>query len=238
MTKMNKITTGVPGLDDMLEGGLIEGRPYLIIGGPGAGKTILSMQFLMEGASKNEKGLFISLEEPTEELVEDMNSFGWNLHHIKIIDTTQDPKSGRWVIRAESIVSKPELNLPNLITLLKEKISAYKPKRMVIDSVTSIKLLYESQAESRKAILSLMNFLYNSGCTTLVTSESTEIGNILMEEFLCSGVIELKKIEVSGEKLYGVSIEKMRGSSFDQHTRPMKITSNGLTVFPNETIFQ
>lgn len=238
---MMKIKTGIAGLDDMLGGGLIEGRPYLIAGGPGAGKTILAMQFLIDGTKNREKGLYISLEESAEQLRADMATFGWNLDLIKIVDTTQELSLDKWMIRSSSVVSKPEFTLPNLVEVIKEKLDMYAPKRIVIDSITSVRLLYENKSDMRREILSLMNFLSKSDCTSLITSETGtdyETTRILMEEFLASGVIKLHTIERRGEIINAISIEKIRGSDFDKHLRPMKISNEGIVVFPNETVFE
>ncbi len=232
-----KIKTGVDGLDKMLNGGLIEGRPYLVTGGPGAGKTILAMQFLVEGTKTMEKGLYIALEEQADELKSNMETLGWDLRNIKIMDTTQEIGTKRWALRAESIVSKPELNLTNLLVALRDKIAAYKPKRIVIDSVTSMKMLYQNECDARRDLLALVNFLTSVECTTILTAETGD-DNILMEEFLASGVIKLEMIDNRGEVINGIRIEKMRGTDFDKHLRPMKITNNGIVVFPDDSVFK
>lgn len=238
---MKKIRTGIAGLDEMLGGGLIEGRPYLIAGGPGAGKTILAMQFLIEGTRNREKGLYISLEESAKQLREDMATFGWNLDLIKIVDTTHELSLDKWLIKSSSVVSKPEFTLQNLVKIIEEKLNTYGPKRIVIDSITSIRLLYENKSDMRREILSLMGFLSRSGCTSMITSETGtdyETSKLLMEEFLASGVIKLHTTERKGEIINAISIEKIRGSDFDKHIRPMKISNDGITVFPNETVFE
>lgn len=231
---MERVKTGVAGLDEMLGGGLIAGRPYVVIGTPGSGKTILCMQFLMEGAKANEKGLYISLEETSEELSANMAVFGWDLQSIKILDTSQELGSDKWLIKTDTIVSKPEFSLGNLLRVMREKMQTYKPKRIVIDSLTSIKMLYEKDYDMRRGLLSLMNFLFRSEATAMLTS--TKMSENLMEESLASGIFKMHKIENRGEYLMGISIDKMRGSDFDRHIRPMKITNKGLVVFPNETI--
>ncbi|ODS42973.1 MAG: hypothetical protein MSIBF_06905 [Candidatus Altiarchaeales archaeon IMC4] len=234
-----RVKTGIKGLDEMLHGGLIEGRPYLVSGGPGAGKTILCMQFLMEGAKNKEKGLYISLEEPAAELKKDMVSFGWDLQGVKIMDATQEAGSGIWLLKTDSVMSKPEFNVTNLIKVINDKLVEYKPKRIVIDSVTSIRLLYERKTDMRRDLLSLINFLIKSGCTTMLTAETgSREGNSLMEEFLTSGLIKLHSIETRGERISAVSVDKMRGSDFDRHIRPMKITNDGIVVFSSESIFE
>jgi KaiC/GvpD/RAD55 family RecA-like ATPase len=234
---MKRISTGIEGLDEMLKGGLIEGRPYIVCGEPGAGKTILCMQFLMQGVEEHERGLYIALEEAAEQLKEDMGVFGWDVSRIKILETTRELGSQNWVIKTGRVISKPEFTLTNLMQVIKEKLDTYKPKRIVIDSITSIKMLYESEGELRRELLALMEFLYKYGGTSLLTSESVN-GQVYMEEFLASGVIKLHRIENKGEILNAISIEKIRGSDFDHHLRPMKITDKGIMVFSSESIFE
>jgi len=233
---MEKTSTGIQGLDEILYGGLIVGRPYLVIGGPGAGKTILCMQFLMDGVKKNEKGLYVALEEQAHELKQDMTPFGWDLQRIKILDTMQDMASGIWALKTAGVITKPEFTLKNLVEAIRGTLVSYKPSRIVVDSLTSIKMLYESKIEARRELLGFLSFLESTGCTTLLTSE-LEGPDVLMEEFLTSGVIKLSIIESEGERLSAVSIQKMRGSNFDKHLRPMKILDSGIVVFPNESVF-
>jgi KaiC/GvpD/RAD55 family RecA-like ATPase len=233
---MERVSTGVEGLDEMLHGGIIGGRTYLVTGGPGAGKTILCMQYLMEGVKNNEKGLYVALEEQAQELKDDMAAFGWDLQRIKILDTMQDMASGVWALKTTGVITKPEFNLKSLIEAIRNILLSYKPKRMVIDSLTSIKMLYDNKTEARRELLGFINFLESTGCTTLLTSE-LEGPDILMEEFLTSGVLKIHMVESDGEKVSAVSIQKVRGTSFDKHMRPMKITEEGVIVFPKESVF-
>ncbi|MFH1055444.1 MAG: ATPase domain-containing protein [Candidatus Altiarchaeota archaeon] len=233
---MERVSTGVAGLDEMLQGGFIVGRSYLVAGGPGAGKTILCMQFLMDGVKNNERGLYVALEEQAHELKDDMAVFGWDIQRIRILDTMQDLTSGVWTIKTTGVISKPEFNLKSLIEAIRNIIASYKPKRIVIDSLTSVKMLYNEQSEVRKELLGFINFLESTGCTVLLTSEVTG-PEIVMEEFLASGVIKINLIENNGERVSAISVQKMRGSNFDKHMRPIKVTNSGIVVFPNESVF-
>lgn len=233
---MERVKTGIEGLDKMLGGGLIKGRAYIISGGPGAGKTVMAMRFLMEGTKNKEKGLYVALEEQALELKQDMANFGWTLNNIKIVDTMQDVSTRTWKLKIDSVTSKPEFTLMNLMDMLNKRLETYRPERVVIDSLTSIKMLYGDQKTSRREMLALMNFLSKSACTALLTSE-TEDTEALMEEFLASGVIRIHQIEKEGETVSAIQIKKMRGMSFDRHIRPMKITDEGVVVFPTESVF-
>lgn len=234
--ELARAKTGVEGLDQMLKGGLIQNRSYIIVGGPGTGKTILSMQFLVEGARNGEEGLFLALEESASELRENMSLFNWDLKRIKIVDTSQE-LSGKWIMRVESVVAGPELTLGNILTILKEYITKYGIKRVVIDSLTSFKVMQKSTVDYRRAILTLMKFLNTIGCTAMMTIETDE-RNDIMEEFLASGAIELGFVEHNGEWLNYIRVKKMRGMSMDQHVRPMRINENGMVVFAKETLLR
>lgn len=234
---MEKVSIGIEGLNEMLKGGLIKDRPYIICGEPGAGKTILCMQFLMEGVKNHQRGLYVALEETEEELRDDMAQFGWDTTKIKILETTRELGGDTWVIKSDRVISKPEFTLKNLMKIIKDKLDNYAPQRIVIDSLTSIKMLYESEGELRRELLALMEFLCKHEGTTLLTTETVN-GKIYMEEFLASGVIKLHRIERKGEMLGAISVEKMRGSNFDHHLRPLKITNEGIEVFSSESVFE
>jgi KaiC/GvpD/RAD55 family RecA-like ATPase len=236
---MERVKTGVPGLDEMLNGGLIGGRSYLICGGPGAGKTIFAVQFLLEGITNGEKCLYISLEETAEEIRQDMSSFGWNVERIDIIDTAQEMEDSKIFIRSPDSASHPEFTLTSLRDLINHRLDCCDLKRIVIDSLSSVMALYDNEVEMRKNILSLMNFLSNTECTTIMIDEKYTRSkmNIPMEEFLAAGVIKIHTIEKKGEMIRGISIEKLRGSDFDKHIRPMKVTNSGIIVFPDATLF-
>jgi len=237
---MEKVKTGVPGLDEMLGSGLVKDRPYLVCGGPGAGKTILAIQFLMQGLKNNEGVLFIALEEPSKQLIENMSELGWDIRGIDIVDTVQEIAEGKLFIKPGGFESHPEFTLLSLIDIINKKLDTGDLKRIVIDSLTSIMSLYESEVEMRRGTLSLMNFLSTIGCTTIITDElgTHTRSDVLMEEFLASGVIRIHTMEKKGEMVNGISIQKMRGSDFDKHIRPMKITDEGIIVFPEDALFE
>ncbi|MBU0762277.1 MAG: hypothetical protein KKD39_04575 [Candidatus Altiarchaeota archaeon] len=234
---MEKIKTGVEGLDDMLLGGLIPARSYLVVGGPGAGKTIFCIQFLMQGIKENKRCLYVALEEQADSLKVDMAELGWDISRIKILDTMQDISQGLWTLKTPGSIQKPPFSLKSLVESLKVIVTQYKPERMVIDSLTSVKMLYDSQQESRRELLGFINFLEKTGATTLLTSEFTSGSETVMEEFLSSGVIKLHLLDKDGERINAISIGKIRGSTFDKHMRPLKISENGIVVFPNESVF-
>ncbi len=222
MITHDRVSTGVGGLDTMLKGGFIQGRPYLIVGGPGSGKTIFGMQFLWDGLMKGENVLYVTLEEPFDELRQNMVPFGWDTGKIRILDLSPE--------------SRREEDLKNLDFMEEElrlELRNEQHKRVVFDSTTTVRLLEGHDIDGRRRILSLMRILKEAEATSLLICESIQ-GEIPMESFLARGVIRILTTNKSGEKLRAMQIEKMRGTDFDEHIRPMQITPKGIRIDPDE----
>ncbi len=230
--KLEKITTGISGLDTMLNKGLVKGRPYVISGGPGAGKTILGIQFLLEGKKHEESGLYLTLSEPVSEIKENMETFGWDTSSIKILDLSPEIEG-----YFEYVEKKRAFKPHDMLRKVSEEIEKNKHKRVVIDSLTAFRMLYGDDINMRKIVLKFMRYLSDKGCTTLLLNETKDEYTINLEDFLARGVIRLHKMEVGGEVQNAISIEKMRGTGFDKHIRPMSITSDGMVVHSNQTMF-
>jgi len=131
---LRKVRTGIPGLDKMLNGGLIEGRPYLIIGGPGAGKSILAMQFLMVSVNRGESALYVTLDEPYNEIRQNMSNFGWDTKKVRILDLSPEGKG----------VDVEGYNLNYLFQELEQELIAQRHKRVAFDSTTTLRMLDET----------------------------------------------------------------------------------------------
>lgn len=221
---MERVSTGITGLDKMLNGGLIKGRPYLVSGGPGSGKTIMAFQFLLEGIANGENVLYITLEEPYDELRTNMNVLGLDTEKVRILDLSPDGREG-----------SDTTTLNYLIEELDEEIRMQNHTRVALDSITTIKLLEQETVNARRRVLSLMKLLTDAGCTTLFIAEA--LGEeITMEAFLARGVIRIHSTKRSGEKVRAISIPKFRGTAYDEHIRPMRITDNGIEVFSDEVV--
>ena len=141
---MRKVKTGIPGLDRMLNGGLIEGRPYLVIGGPGAGKSILAIQFLMVSVSNGESALYVTLDEPYNEIRQNMSAFGWDTTKVRILDLSPEG-TGHDV---------EGYGLDYLFQELKHELDSQKHKRVAFDSTTTLRMLDESDFKARRRISS------------------------------------------------------------------------------------
>ncbi|ASJ07739.1 ATPase [Thermococcus siculi] len=223
-----RISTGVKGLDEMLQGGLIPGRVYLVKGGPGTGKTTLAVQFIMEGVKNDEKCLYITLEESAKLLKENMAKLGFDLNHpnVRLIDATPG-RSSRSVLALNYEELASSFN--SLTKSLEEILRSGEYSRVVIDPITMMKLTIKEALEYRRLFLKFLDVLNHYNVTALFTAEliSTDI-----EEYMVSGAIELRRTETStGRTLRGIKIVKFRGSSFDDELRPYAITEHGMEVY-------
>ncbi len=233
---MIKVKTGISGLDKMLNGGLIAGRPYLVSGMPGAGKSIFGMQFLWQAVAEGKSGIYVTLEERRKGLGQNFQVFGWDINKIHIIEAIPELGNNMWEIRTGASFINMTLNLNNLTDAIKEKLS-HGVERIVLDSVTTLKMLYHSEVDARREILSLIHFLTDTGCTSLLLAEKF-MKERTMESFLAEGDIELRIIEEKGIKKRAIEIKKMRGTDFDEQWRPMKITDKGIIVYADEALFK
>jgi KaiC/GvpD/RAD55 family RecA-like ATPase len=235
---MNRIRTGILGFDQLIEGGLPEGRSFLISGGTGTGKTIFATQFLVSGAEQGESGIYLTLDERPELIREDMLRFGWNLRKLedagtlKIIDGT---------IAKLGIPSDEEFSLPatgfdldKLLLELMRAIKKIKARRVVIDSIPALGLNFESEHEVRKAILKTVYLLSRAGVTTMLTTEinegSTQLGKYGVEEFVADGVIVLHYMGIGTQSNRTLHIRKMRATKHSEDLHPMQITDSGIQI--------
>ncbi|WP_365941933.1 ATPase domain-containing protein [Thermococcus sp.] len=231
---MSRISTGVKGLDKMLNGGLIPGRAYLIKGGPGTGKTTLCMHFLMEGVKNGEKVLYITLEEPIEILREDMRGLGFDIDSPLFVGIDATPVKEKRSFFEGMHYEEFAKGFTELVRAIKERLEEDIFTRVVIDPITMIRLTIKDELDYRRTFIGFLKEIAKYNVTLLMTSE---IYGIDIEDYLVSGVIELRTFEVGGKTVRGVRVLKLRGSNFDETTRPYKITDQGLEVYSEENIF-
>ena len=231
---MTRISTGISGLDKMLGGGLIPGRAYLIKGGPGSGKTTLSIHFLMEGVKRGEKVLYITLEEPIALLKDDMRKLGFDIDNPLFVGIDATPVKEKRSFFEGMHYEEFAKGFSELMRAVKERLEGEEFTRVVIDPITMIKLTMKDELEYRRTFLGFLKEIANYNVTLLLTSEVYEMG---IEDYLVSGVIELKTFEIGGKTVRGIKVVKFRGSDFDETLRPYKITSNGIEVYSEENIF-
>jgi len=239
-----KQSTGVAGLDSMLDGGLSEGRVVLVLGEPGCGKTILCSQYLFYGATqKNEKAVFVGMNEPKSRFMAEMGELGMEFEKLEksemfsYVDATdvrripEEAKVGRIPVGGR------ELGLVNLMDTIQEAVQRNSPKRVVVDSISDLVFRFPKLEERRPVILDLVEALQQTKATCLMTSEllSTGEGRILQpEEYLAEGVILLRTAQ---KGLRSIQVLKMRGSKIDTHPRPYVIKDSGLEVYATEELY-
>jgi circadian clock protein KaiC len=228
-----RLPSGIAGLDEVLHGGLVPRRSYLVVGSAGTGKTILSMQYLREGSRRGEKGLCITLAEPAEEIERNMAGFGWRWDGIEVVDLS--PR-GEPIVNGEYHVFAPsEVEQVPIWRSIYEAVAAQQPQRVVIDSVTQLRYLSTDEYQFRKHILGLVAFLSRNGCTSLLTFEPSELDRETSVALAADGVIRLRT-EVSAGRVINIRslyIEKLRGSDFASGYHPMRITGDGIVVYPH-----
>jgi KaiC/GvpD/RAD55 family RecA-like ATPase len=246
----DKVKTGVTGLDDMLEGGLIPGRAYVVSGTSGTGKTALAMQFLLEGARCGERVVYVSIDEPPNEVKQNTRAFGWDIGRIQVFDATpdvmnydktpvRDVSTERKVvyfsdigpgIRQTSEKNPVDMTISTLQEILKQEMRARKYSRIVVDSLTSLRYFYIKTSEENATLMSFFRLLSDLGVTALLTVQLPEISKPDVEVHVARGEIRLHKWFDGRGLMRGITVEKYRGSSHDNRLRMMKMSSTGLDV--------
>lgn len=227
------IKTGIPEFDDVLGGGLTANRVYLLHGTPGSGKTTLSLQFLLEGVSHGEKALYVTLSETKMELKAVARSHGMSLDGIEIFELVAeerdlDPDNQYTMFQPSEV----ELNVTTRKII--DEIERFKPSRVVIDSLSEIKLLAQSALRFRRQVLALKQFFVGRDCTVFFLDDKTARGeDDLQLESIAHGVISLEQLSPDyGSERRRLSITKLRGQRYRGGYHDFTIVPGGLNVFP------
>ena len=208
--------TGVPGLDQILCGGLPEGRLYLVDGNPGVGKTTLALQFLLEGARIGHPGLYVTLSETKAELDAVAESHGWTLAGISIIELSQIESA--LTTRSQNTLFQPaEVELNNLSKLLLEHISELKPPRVVLDSLSEMRLLAQNPLRYRRQILTFKQRFAALGCTVLLLDDRSAVGSDVQVQSIVHGMLSLNIIPLKfGMNRRYLSVTKFAWRAFSR----------------------
>jgi circadian clock protein KaiC len=224
---LSRLSTGITGLDEILGGGLIPARAYLLRGGPGAGKTTVGLHFLTFGDPRVEKPLFITMGEPEEQIRKNAHSIGFNLEGVKFLDLS--PSSAFFTeIQSYDIFAPAEVEREPTTQQIIAQVDVLKPKRVFLDAMTQFRYLASDAFQFRKQTQSFLRFLIEQGATVLFTSEGSGEAPDDDLQFMADGVIHLE-FAAEGRTL-GVS--KFRGSDFRSGLHAMKLSPTGVEVFP------
>lgn len=226
------LATGVGGLDEILGGGYAARHIHLIEGEPGAGKTTLAMQFLIEGANNGERGLYITLSESREELLDSAKGHGWSLDGIEIYELIP-PELSLDPQQEQSVVYTADLELGETVRLVMAEVERVRPTRVVFDSLAEIRLLAQNGLRYRRQVLALKYHMANLGATGLLLDDMTEKEETLTLHSIAHGVIRLEQIALQyGAERRRLRVYKMRARQFRGGFHDFVIRRGGISLFP------
>lgn len=225
------ISSGIPGLDQLLVGGFITNRLYLIEGNPGTGKTTLALQFLLECVHLGESCLYVTLSETEAELQAVAQSHGWSLDGVEVF---QLAAAERVTVEEQYTLYHPsEIELGETIQAMLTTVERLKPKRIVFDSLSEMKMLAREPLRYRRQILALKEFFSGRHCTVLLLDDFSSGAGDLQLQSLAHGVILLEQLPFDyGRARRRLRIVKYRGVPAVEGFHDFAIRKGGITVFP------
>lgn len=232
-TPQPKARLGIPGLDDVLRGGLARGRLFLIEGNPGSGKTTLGLQFLLEGAAAGERGLYITLSETEDELRATAASHGWTVPEGITVFELTPPESLLDDQQQQSLLYSSDLELGETTQRIFEIIEQIKPGRVVVDSLSEIRLLAQSSLRYRRQVLALKHYLAREDATVLLLDDMTAEASDKTVHSVAHGVLRLEELAPNyGSERRRLRVLKYRGQSFRGGYHDFTIKTGGVAVYP------
>ena len=227
MTDQNRQTSGITGLDDILEGGLPAGHLYLIEGDPGTGKTTLALQFLLSGAKQGDSVLYVTLSESAKELEAVAASHGWSLENVKIFELLPDEDSLR-PERQYTVFHPSEVELGDTTKAIVTKVEDVNPKRVVIDSLSELRMLAQDPLRYRRQILAFKQYFAGKQRTVLLLDDRTNTDRDLQLHSIAHGVLSLENLPRDyGIKRRRLEVLKLRGSAFREGYHDYGIKKGG-----------
>jgi len=221
-------TSGVPGLDEVLNGGLRRGRVYFVEGETGSGKTTLALQFALAGIAAKERVLMISLSEPSHELGLIARSHGWSLDNLTVRDLAEAHPDEA----TTTLFHVSEVHLEQRIQALTAEIEALKPQRLIIDTLSSLRVLSDQPGQLRPHLEQIQRLVTEMGCTTLLVDELG--GNDLLHpRSLAWGILRLEQqVRNYGPPRRRLYLLKLRGQSYSGGYHDVRIRTGGIEVYP------
>ena len=243
--------TGVPGLDDLLNGGIPDRRVVLVVGGPGSGKTTLASQFLYKGITDyGENGIFVSIDEGKEHYYSEMSSFGWDFAQAEndkkfaFLDATKMSRAAmlreRMNLESQSLRGK-QLQVDKLVEKIETIIDEIGAKRVVLDTLATLFHRFPDPIERRVAVIDLIESLTDLRITTFITTELGKLSldrEVTVEEYQAHGVILMQTLFSSGTTSRALQVVKMRGTKTNSNLVPYRIDRTGIEIFPDLTLFE
>jgi circadian clock protein KaiC len=221
--------TGIPGLDDVLGGGFPAHHLHLVEGAPGTGKTTLALRFLLEGVQQGERALYVSLAETARELRTVARRHGWSIEAVNFHEVITSEES-----RDQSVMyHSSEVELSETVQQVLAQIEATQPARVVIDSLSELRLLAQNSLRYRRQMLALKRFFDERQCTVLLLDDQTAGGEDLQVQSIAHGVVVLEQMtpEYGGDRRR-LRVRKLRGTGYRSGYHDFILSQGGLAVFP------
>jgi circadian clock protein KaiC len=226
-----KSPTGIVGFDEITGGGLPTGRTALVLGAPGAGKTVFALECLVNGASKNrEPGIFVAFEESSRQILSNAATFGWDLPALEkeklfFLDARLSP----------TVVKSGDFDLTAMLAGLEAKATEMKAKRIVFDGIDILISLLDDPAKERQELYRLQEWLHRTGLTAIITAKAFEGDRVSTEryafmQFMVDAVVMMHHRMLDRVSLRGLRVLKYRGSGFAENEFPLVISPTGIEV--------
>lgn len=227
MEGIDKVSSGLSGLDEILHGGLIPQKSYLVQGGPGSGKSTLALHFLSQTVQNGEKALYITLGESEDSIATNASQMDIDLSEVAFLDLS--PQENLYKSSdSYNVFSSAEVEQGPIMEAIMEAVEKHEPRRVVLDSITMLRFLNQDPFQLRKMALSFINFITSRGATLMMISEAVENSTEKDATFWVDGIVRLE----SGSAWRKIKITKFRGSDYISGGNAFKITDQGIIVYP------